>query len=176
MYQQTAIGIMVPVTDTTDVRWLAGYYRARDWLIANSGRHARQASDDDEERAVSRWTNKQRRAYRGTTHHTMTAERIELIEALPGWSWDPQAESWMRHYGELVDWLRDHTQYPRDGGVDETEYLLAAWVSGQRQGAFGTGTRVMTESRGRLLEALPEWSWRAGYMGKPFSDSPVSAD
>lgn len=87
---------------------------------------------------------------------SMTAERRNLLESVPGWSWDPYSESWERGYAALTSFVehQGHARVPRDflqEGIN-----LGNWVAEQR------GNRSkMTDERTQRLEALPGWSWNA---------------
>jgi len=43
-------------------------------------------NDDPKRRAMAKWIDEQRQAYRDGT---LSQERIEKLEQLPGWNWDP---------------------------------------------------------------------------------------
>lgn len=85
---------------------------------------------------------------------SMTTERRDLLDSVPGWSWDPYSESWERGYATLASFVerQGHARVPRDFLDDGIN--LGSWVAEQR------GTRAkMTDERRQRLEALPGWSW-----------------
>ncbi|MDA2992373.1 MAG: Helicase associated domain protein, partial [Actinomycetota bacterium] len=86
----------------------------------------------------------------------MSPQRRALLEALPGWSWDPYNDRWRRKYAALVAFARreGHARVPnshREGDVH-----LGKWVTHQRS----SRDKLTDEQRG-LLEALPGWTWDA---------------
>lgn len=147
---------------------MAGFERARSWFI-NHDRQPSQAAEDDLERTVARWVNKQRRASNGTTHHQISPERRGLIDSLPGWEWDPREARWHASFRHYANWVSTHGRVPLDSRGRE-EYVLASWASGQRQAAFGTGTTRLTQERIELLESTPGWFWRAGWSNRKLPD------
>jgi superfamily II DNA or RNA helicase len=80
-------------------------------------------------------------------------DRIEFLESLPGWSWDPKEDHWQQRFKELEEYSRLHG---------------TALVSRQGAGSLGSWIESQRNSRNRgnlpvdkieLLENLPNWSW-----------------
>ena len=86
---------------------------------------------------------------------SMSPERRERLEALPGWVWDPFAADWDEGYGHLTTYVQaeGHAGVPKSyrtaGG-----YRLGQWVGKQR----GKKDSLSAERRAKL-EALPGWVW-----------------
>jgi hypothetical protein len=59
---------------------------------------------------------------------TYTAERIAMLEELPGWAWTPQDDTWNAALDELAHWAADHDRMPKAHVKgDETERRLGVW-------------------------------------------------
>jgi hypothetical protein len=96
------------------------------------------------------WVGTQRR-----NKNTMLEERRELLEALPGWSWEVFSDRWKEwfHYlGEFVD-HEEHAKVP-SGFKTEDGSSLGQWVSDQRKKINNISPELKV-----LLETLPGWSW-----------------
>jgi len=95
-------------------------------------------------------------AVQRTSQEKMSPERIGLLEALPGWSWNPYTDRWERAYAVLVKFTHreGHAAVPKEHVEDGVR--LGEWVINQRV----KRDKMPDELRHRL-EALPRWSWDA---------------
>ncbi|WP_201408832.1 DEAD/DEAH box helicase [Mycobacterium paraintracellulare] len=87
---------------------------------------------------------------------TLSDERRTLLEAIPGWTWDPHAEAWERAYTTLLQFVERerHARVPKDhaeGGIK-----LGGWVTEQR-----ANRQKMPDERRKRLQAIPGWSWNS---------------
>jgi hypothetical protein len=84
----------------------------------------------------------------------LSEERIKRLEALPGWSWDPVADSWTNHYNVLKAFAeREGHARPPQLHV-ENGLRLGQWVAVVRR-----SRDMAAQENIALLEALPGWSW-----------------
>jgi hypothetical protein len=101
------------------------------------------------------WVAKQRQRHR-TGHRELTPLRIERLEAVAGWSWNPLQDSWEQSYRALRQFAaREGHLRIRMDHIEEGVYV-GRWMNSQRT-AFRRGSLV--DSRVRRLEAVPGWSW-----------------
>ena len=86
----------------------------------------------------------------------MSAERIALFEAVPGWSWDV----WRAKHDATLEAVRrwferegphDPTHAHRETGVPVRKWI-EHWRRQHDDGELGDGVRL-------VLEAIPGWSW-----------------
>ena len=99
------------------------------------------------------WVRNQRLFYgRGE----LAADRAARLEALPGWTWQIQAEQWERMYEALQAFAtrEGHIRIPKHHGVNGVS--LGNWVTTQRI-AYSRGK--LSASRIELLEEIPGWHW-----------------
>lgn len=100
------------------------------------------------------WVAEQRRRYRAGR---LSAEKVALIESLPGWAWkDGEA---FAHHLELVRafaTVSGGAVLP-ESYVAPTGEAVGRWVHAQRT-RYRSG-RPMSPEVVRLLEAVPGWSW-----------------
>lgn len=101
--------------------WLRRYREARDHL-AHHGPVSTGLSD---------WIVNQRRS------RSLCDYQFHLLDSIPGWSWEPWADSWTRRYAELRDFRTNHERLPRRRATDPTERSLATWLDNQRRRARG---------------------------------------
>jgi superfamily II DNA or RNA helicase len=87
--------------------------------------------------------------------------QIELLEALPGWTWAPFEEGWQAAFEDLVDYEKAHGNVsPPAGYRGKSEILLETWVKRQRR-----VRETLEQEQVGLLETIPGWSWN------PYADS-----
>ncbi|MGC8635227.1 MAG: Helicase associated domain protein [Candidatus Limnocylindrales bacterium] len=131
-------------------------------FVAREG-HARVPRDHREGRAtLGRWVTRQR-TYRA--NGVLSADRVARLEALPGWSWDPDADA----FGQGVTALRAFVAEAGSALVparyrSADGFALGKWCVRQRT-AHRRG--LLAPERAALLEALPGWSWQPPRTGRP---------
>jgi superfamily II DNA or RNA helicase len=92
----------------------------------------------------------------------LTPARVELLQALQGWTWSPNSD-----YFELgFEKLTSYAEARGSGNVSMREefegFALGRWVAWQRS-AYKTGS--LSDSRIKRLEAIPQWAW------SPYADN-----
>jgi len=86
----------------------------------------------------------------------MSAERKALLEALPGWSWNPFNDRWEQAYAALVKFTEREGNARVPNSHIEDGLRLGKWVTHQRS----KRDELSSEQRKRL-ESLPGWNWDA---------------
>ena len=122
-------------------------------FVAGHGRLPSTIAKDPAEKRLGTWVARQRTAYK---KGQMDADRIQRLEAIPGWSWDALADVWNTSIAELTEFVAKHGRLPSQKAKDPAEKKLGQWVSGQRK-AYKKGQ--MDADRIQRLEAIPGWSW-----------------
>lgn len=102
-------------------------------------------------------------------------EKIDLLEGLPGWSWNKLEDSWNQGYEYLKKFMEihNHLKVPANYVIDG--YNLGTWISGQR---YSYKKGKLSQDRINLLEQLSDWVWEekesrwedAYYILKKFAD------
>jgi hypothetical protein len=119
------------------------------------GRDPSHSSHDLTERKMAMWLSNQRESKK---HGTLPADRIAILEAIPGWSWG--IIRCVRVYEEVVAKfcaLRERLgRDPSLGSHNSTEKQMANWMKHQRS-RKKNGT--LPADRIAILEAIPGWSW-----------------
>lgn len=148
--------------DISDQLWQDGYERTRRYMELH-GQQVPQAHVEADGYRLGAWGLKMRQGYAHPHKRrgSLTAERVALLEAIPGWSWAPHEARWERCFEVLQRVAPDRLstrgvlvmpEQPVDG-ID-----LGSWVYGNRV-AYREG-RLQAE-RIALLEAIPGWAWTA---------------
>lgn len=100
---------------------------------------------------LGQWIGVQRGA-----RETMSGERRALLEALPGWSWDPRADRWERAYAVLATFAKREGHARVSNSHIENGVSLGKWVTRQR-----SKRDDLTGEQRKRLESLPGWNWDA---------------
>ena len=108
----------------------------------------------------------------------LSPERIERLEALPGWTWDPRSDRWEEGFLHLAAFVEreGHARVPRDHG--EGGFRLGQ--SGDKPGRFKERGKLASQRETRL-EVLPGWLWenasdREGDFLRKIAGSPGRAN
>lgn len=105
--------------------------------------------------ALARWVVEQRSA--GRRGQLSSAQRSEL-DAVPGWVWDPLADSWDSHFGAASAWLSAGNRGSSLGGSARHAGIpVGRWADDQRRRAR---SGKLDQARRERLEALPGWEWQ----------------
>lgn len=109
---------------------------------------------DGDSLRLGSWVSNRRNDYR---LGRLTAGQAERLEAVPGWSWEPQDEAFAEGIAHLRAFVseRGHTRVPA-GYRSPDGYKLGPWVVSKRGDRRAS---KLSEERVRDLEALPGWSW-----------------
>jgi superfamily II DNA or RNA helicase len=99
------------------------------------------------------WINTQRSAH---VDGSLSRDRAERLEQLPGWTWDPYADLWEEGFQRVQEYIRinGHGRVPTTYQVDG--YRLGGWVQTQR---VSHNDRTLDPEREARLESLEGWTW-----------------
>lgn len=149
------------VWNRNEIKWDDSYEKLRG-AIALVGRKALSltfVSPDGDKIGV--WAQIQRRAYR---KGKLSERRIQLLEKLNGWYWEPKATSfancndnWMKRVEELRTFskLHNHARPPKATRSKDGTWL-GQWVITQRK-AYRRGG--LSKLQIQSLESIPGWTW-----------------
>jgi hypothetical protein len=137
-----------------NARWEAGFQRLLDYVQEN-GTAAVPRPYVVEGYPLGVWVMTKRQEFK---KGTLSPERKQLLEELPGWAEDAQAAKWDEGFRHLINYVKEnsHASPPNDCVLDG--YRLGAWIKQQRLN-FANGT-LPPERRDRL-DDLPGWEWES---------------
>lgn len=133
--------------DPLDAAWSGRFHELEDF-VRREQRLPRQTNRN--EKVLAHWIANQRLLY----PDKIAPDKVERLEALPHWSWDPRGDQWWKTFGELQEYVLQHGSLPLRGSSDALQASLANWIHVQR------GRRAeLTVDRAQALESLSAWSW-----------------
>jgi superfamily II DNA or RNA helicase len=143
--------------DVLAADWEEGYERLSEYLAIHGDARPRSDHIDSTGFRLGPWVAQQRTAYR---RGQVSADRVDRLEALSGWTWTKVAEQWEEGYRRLDSYARQKglTRLDSRAALDPDGFRLGRWVSRQRE--FHRTGRLATDRASRL-EALPGWTWDA---------------
>ena len=103
---------------------------------------------------LAQWVSDQRTKFNS---QTLDAIRISKLESLPGWTWDPLADSWNSFFNLIVEFSEEfgHAAVPTRP-IHYRGRLLAGWVNGQRT-RYNKG--ILDQEKVDRLETVTGWTW-----------------
>jgi superfamily II DNA or RNA helicase len=134
--------------------WEPGFERLSAFAERQGHCRVEQRWVDPEGFKLGQWVSVQRTQYRA---NQLGADRIERLEMLPGWVWDPYEMDWREGFKHLVRYVTEHGDArPPQKYVDEDGLRLGTWVTVQRRTHV---TGKLDDAKAAELEALPGWVW-----------------
>ncbi|SLH38575.1 DEAD/DEAH box helicase [Mycobacteroides abscessus] len=134
--------------------WMESYRQLAAWAEEHGHVKIPRGYRTPEGFCMDQWPTVQRREYRAGT---LDPQRIALMEALPGWNWNPGRTSWDIGYGYLEAFIAEFgSSSPSQSYEAADGYRLGNWVSSQRR-EYQAGR--LSKERVSALEALPGWTW-----------------
>ena len=82
--------------------------------------------------------------------------RVQKLENVPGWKWDPLASAWEEGFRRLQEYVDENGSAAVPFAFTADDYKLGQWVVQQRQ-RKSKGNII--PDRASRLESLPGWTW-----------------
>jgi superfamily II DNA or RNA helicase len=128
--------------------------RTYDEVVAFARKSGHVGIPATESQRLHTWIGQQRKLFR---RGKMPRASQRLLEALPGWTWDPRQDQWNRAMNSLRGYVKDNgTARVVAGFRDATGFDLGAFVAKQQDLHAGG---ELAAARIAELEALPRWTW-----------------
>ena len=130
-------------------------FLAREGHALVPGRHVERVAGRDHRLGV--WVNSRRQDFKTGW---LSDERVAALEAVPGWTWNPQEAAFQTGLAALAQFTarEGHALVPKSHveRFDGRDYQLGSWVHYRR-----TGYKADRLPAGRIttLEAVPGWIW-----------------
>ena len=82
-------------------------------------------------------------------------EKIARLEALAGWTWDPNDDLWEAGFSELLAYISiNKTSQVPYSHKSKSGFKLGSWVYNQKTRKYRFNKERITR-----LEELPDWQW-----------------
>jgi superfamily II DNA or RNA helicase len=107
--------------------------------------------------SLSTWTERQRARYRRSPK-AFEKDKLQKLEAIPGWSWDPLEEAWNNMHAALIEYQKTNDSLNIPSNSQGPNGKLRTWITGQRT-AYHSKKKKLDKSKIQKLEAIPGWSW-----------------
>ncbi|WPT16806.1 hypothetical protein PSENEW3_00004814 [Picochlorum sp. SENEW3] len=144
----------------SDDVWREKFHKYKKELEDADGVYPPLHSSNPLSQGFGRWIDIQRKAKK---KKSLSAERIDLLETLPGWKWEG-------HLNEIsLRWRENFDKYKKelddaDGVYPSTDSKgFGQWISDQRK---DKRKNKLIDEKVRLLETLPGWKWAAPLKSK----------
>ena len=130
-------------------------------------------SNDPKEKRAGLWMMHIRASYK---KGRLSQERIDELEAIPGWKWGTHREevyTWEEHLQHWITEYEKRLQTPSSHSKDLEEKRAGVWQGTQRV-AYKNGT--LSQERIKELVASPGWEWgpqRVAYKQGPLSQEHI---
>ena len=135
-----------------NAKWEAGFQRLLDYVKEN-GTAAVPRPCVVEGYPLGAWVMTKRQEFK---KGTLSQERKQLLQELPGWAEDAQAAKWEEGFRHLIGYVEENGHASPPQGCVSNGYRLGAWI-GQQRTYFAKGI-LLPERRDKLGE-LPGWEW-----------------
>uniref|UniRef100_A0A6C0C9Z7 Helicase n=1 Tax=viral metagenome TaxID=1070528 RepID=A0A6C0C9Z7_9ZZZZ len=99
------------------------------------------------------WCTSQRIKYKD---EKLSNERIELLNNIDGWRWDPFLDAWNNKYADIQTYIYTNNKFPIDRENNNQETILARWAGTQR---MSKNKKSLIDEQIKKLEELPGWTW-----------------
>ncbi|MFA4085311.1 Helicase associated domain protein [Mycobacteroides salmoniphilum] len=147
-----------------DAAWKQSYEHLVQWAAQHGDVTVLRGTRTPDGTRMDQWPTVQRSEYRAGT---LDPERIALLEALPGWSWNPNHDRWATGYKHLQTFAASTgTANPSRSVTTVDGFKLGNWVAAQRR--FHQLGQLAPE-KVAALEDLTGWTfnilearWQAG--------------
>jgi superfamily II DNA or RNA helicase len=90
-------------------------------------------------------------------NNILSHNKIELLESLPGWTWDPIETAFQKGFAYLQQYVAEygHARVPQIHKTED-DFTLGTWISSRRT---DKKDNKLPQDKIELLESLPGWTW-----------------
>jgi len=140
--------------ESTTESWMFWYGLLKNYLEENGHCNVKHGHITKNGYKLGSWVISQRQRKRG-----LTSKKIELLNKIPGWSWNTNETAWERGLKYLKKYCVENRHSRVPGGFKTSDgFNLGNWAEKTR-----SKTKVLNDERIRQLEDIPEWSWDSIY-------------
>ena len=135
-----------------NAKWEASFQRLLDYVKEN-GTAAVPRPYVVEGYPLGAWVMTKRQEFK---KGTLSPERKQLLQELPGWAEDAQAAKWEEGFRHLIEYIEENGHACPPQGCVFNGYQLGTWIGRQR---LDFAKRILRPERRDRLDKLPGWEW-----------------
>jgi superfamily II DNA or RNA helicase len=140
--------------DPIDDYWEEMFNALKTHIALHPHQSVNHATIDSQGRKIGNWVVTLRTRYKAAR---LTREQIDLLEQLPGWSWQPIKDQWNDNFLKLKRMVEiNPTLIIKFSEISDDGTRIGQWVISQRQ-RMKRG--LLDPDEVQKLESLPNWSW-----------------
>ena len=138
------------VWDSIEAKWMKGYQSLIEYVSREGNARVPSGFLTADGYPLGNWVGTNRLA-----ENSKSPQRQQLLEKVPGWTWNPFADQWMESFEELAQFVigNGHSNVPVDY-LTSSGFALGKWVQKQK-----SKSETLTNERRDYLEEIPGWSW-----------------
>jgi hypothetical protein len=134
-----------------DSKWTENYDLLKEY-VEKEGRIPLNSYVNESGIKLGSWCKIQKRNIKA---HNLLQERIDLLENIPGWSWDKREYKWYTNYKLLKNYEEIEGKLP-DRFLTIDGIKIGNWIGIQRHNKKNDN---LSKKRIKLLEEIPGWFW-----------------
>ena len=142
------------IWDTNESQWNTSFEYLEEYVAEFGNASPNYYYETKDGFLLGSWVSLQRVNYK---KNNLREDRINKLEALPGWIWNATEDRW----NKAIEYLEKYVQEfgdacPIHSYITEDGFRLGGWV-GKRRAEWKEG--ILTEDHIKELESLPGWVW-----------------
>jgi predicted helicase len=140
--------------DKKEDQWRIGFEHLKVFVINFNNALVHGKFKTDNGYPLGSWVSEQRKAKK---KNSLSMDRIQKLESIRGWSWDPTEDIWQEGFGYLKEFvnLKGHARVP-SRHINSNNFNLGAWVNSQR---VNKKRKILSDEHIIILESIQGWSW-----------------
>ena len=146
--------IEIQIWDRLSFGWYKGYEKLKKYVECKKHAQVPARYIDDDKFALGKWVSHRRDEFK---NDDLATDRIEQLESIKGWAWDPVEANFSYGLGQLKKFVerKKNIRVPAHY-VDDDKFALGSWVANRRT-AF-TNNKLSSD-RIEKLESVKGWAW-----------------
>jgi superfamily II DNA or RNA helicase len=142
------------VWDANDAAWQEKFSQLSEY-VAKTGDTVLTRSLECNGVKLGQWVGQQRQLY-AKGNLQAKPERVELLNSIDGWEWNPLDAAWTKNFCRLQDYVAKTGAVPKTDEKTDDGFKIGGWARDQRA-TFAEGN--LSTERIELLSSIDGWDW-----------------
>jgi superfamily II DNA or RNA helicase len=148
------------VWDPSEAGYQEGFEKLKTYVEQNHNARVPRSYIDDAGFKLGQWVSSRRREY---NKGKLGADRIQQLESVVGWVWDPSEAGYQEGFEKLKTYVeQNHNSRVPQSYIDDAGFKLGQWVSSRRR-EYKKG--MLGADRIQQLESAVGWVWDPSEAG-----------